>query len=312
MSWKWSPHHNINKEQWDKTVLTATNGSVYAFSWYLDIISPDWEALIYKDYEAVLPLPVKNFLGRKIVQQPLFAQQLGIFSKNIELLSNPNQLFELLQATFPYLTLNFNKYNLFTQDWLTKYNIRTQKKTNYELDLIPAYDYLWKNFSTNNKRNILKARKEGFILKINSIKPETFTNFVRINLHEKVGVLKTQDYKKINDIVSFALQAKIANIYSVHSSNQSLLSTVAFLYSHRKAYFLFAASNSEGKQRRAMFFLIDEFLKKHAEQNLVLDFEGSMIPGLARFYSGFGALPTNYCSLTYNQLPFYLRWIKQT
>ena len=41
------------------------------------------------------------------------------------------------------------------------------------------------------------------------------------------------------------------------------------------------------------------------------DFEGSMIPGVARFYAGFGANPETYFQLKFNRLPLPLRWIKR-
>jgi hypothetical protein len=38
-----------------------------------------------------------------------------------------------------------------------------------------------------------------------------------------------------------------------------------------------------------MFLLIDELIRQNAEKKIILDFEGSQIEGIARFYKGFGA-----------------------
>jgi len=62
----------------------------------------------------------------------------------------------------------------------------------------------------------------------------------------------------------------------------------------------------------AMYFLLDSFIKTNAEQDLILDFEGSMIPGVARFYSGFGAIPETYFQLKFNRLPLPFRWFKRS
>ncbi len=47
------------------------------------------------------------------------------------------------------------------------------------------------------------------------------------------------------------------------------------------------------------------------KKDLILDFEGSSIPGLARFYKGFGANPSNFFLLKYNNLPFPFKYFKK-
>ena len=60
-----------------------------------------------------------------------------------------------------------------------------------------------------------------------------------------------------------------------------------------------------------MFYLLDQFIKMNAEKNIILDFEGSMIHGIAQFYEGFGALPETYFQLKFNRLPLFLKWLKR-
>jgi hypothetical protein len=60
-----------------------------------------------------------------------------------------------------------------------------------------------------------------------------------------------------------------------------------------------------------MFLLIDDFIRQNAESNLILDFEGSNIQGIARFYAGFGAEPQTYLSVRINRLPWLLRILKK-
>jgi hypothetical protein len=42
--------------------------------------------------------------------------------------------------------------------------------------------------------------------------------------------------------------------------------------------------------------VIDSILKKYSETDYILDFEGSMIPGIARFFKSFGAKEEEYFS----------------
>ena len=71
-----------------------------------------------------------------------------------------------------------------------------------------------------------------------------------------------------------------------------------------------AASNEKGKELRGMYFLIDTFLQKNAGKGILLDFEGSMLEGVARFYEGFGASQETYYQLKFNRLPKPLKWLK--
>ena len=38
-------------------------------------------------------------------------------------------------------------------------------------------------------------------------------------------------------------------------------------------------------------------IKKNAAKNIIFDFEGSMLPGVAKFFKSFGAIENNYYSL---------------
>ena len=43
-----------------------------------------------------------------------------------------------------------------------------------------------------------------------------------------------------------------------------------------------------------MTFIIDSYIKMNVQKKKVLDFEGSSVPGLHRFYKGFGSVEKNY------------------
>jgi len=47
-------------------------------------------------------------------------------------------------------------------------------------------------------------------------------------------------------------------------------------------------SNKEGKEASAMFKIVDTIIQKNANSNLMLDFYGSNVQSIARFYEGFG------------------------
>ncbi|MGQ9846299.1 MAG: hypothetical protein ACUVQP_02195 [Bacteroidales bacterium] len=307
MKLKYIKHNEIDKKKWEYTISNAINGNLYTYAWYLDIVSPQWEALVLEDYELVFPLTVKKILGFNTLQQPPFAQQLGVFTTNANNLNKVEEIIQQAVEMFPYCNFQVNKHNFLQTS--TKYTVLN--KINYELDLIPSYEYLSSKYHTNTKRNIAKARSNNLVLKINDINPQTFVDFIRKNVGHKVTKLKSKDYQKILQIIKFVDKYKFGQSYSVYDDKKQLLSTAYFIFSHNKVYYLFAANSQIGKEKRAMFFLLDEFIRNYSEKNLILDFEGSMIPGLARYYEGFGAIACKYQQIISNRLPYLLRWIKK-
>ena len=74
-------HNEIDKKKWDGCIDSCSNNLIYAYSWYLDIVSPGWNALVENDYETMMPLTGNKKYGVEYLFPPYFAQQLGVFSK---------------------------------------------------------------------------------------------------------------------------------------------------------------------------------------------------------------------------------------
>jgi hypothetical protein len=52
---------------------------------------------------------------------------------------------------------------------------------------------------------------------------------------------------------------------------------------------LLPISNKEGKDTFAMFKIVDEIIQQYANSSFLLDFAGSNVKNIARFYQSFGA-----------------------
>jgi hypothetical protein len=76
-------HTEIDKALWDECIAQSVNRRVYAFSWYLDIVCPGWDALVGDNYMHVFPLTHRRKWGVGYLYQPFFAQQLGLFSRDL-------------------------------------------------------------------------------------------------------------------------------------------------------------------------------------------------------------------------------------
>ena len=293
-------HHEIDKEKWDNCIKSSVNGLVYATSWYLDIVCPNWEALVIGDYETVMPLPVKRKFGIPYLFRPTFAQQLGVFSKlhvseliiNVFIDSLPPQ-FKLVNITGNYLNI-------------VKGACLKQVHSNYELVLDKDYNTLSKSFTENHIRNIRKAQKNNLLLRTD-LSIQELIDFKKQNNEVFVS---DNDLFLLEKLLSAADSRDKLSIYSIHNSDGFLLACVSFLVSNNRIVYLFSISSNEGKNMRAMFLLVNSVIKEYAISEKILDFEGSDIPQLAFFYSGFGAISVNYPAISINKLPWFLKILK--
>lgn len=274
MSIKHFKHSQIDKTRWDHTIRDSANALLYAYSYYLDIVSPGWEALIYNDYEVLMPLPVKSKWGVSYLVQPQYTQQLGLFSKN----KIDGALVDAFIREIPYFSyeLHLNEENSFPN--------KSLKRRNYLLDLQKDnYQNLYRSFSKNCKRNIGKANANSLQIKEN-MSIEQFFDFYDATATE---------YEKLNKALGLQIFTEIAKretlkIYTVYHNEKPISASVQ-VFSGDRIINLLPISTVEGKKHSAMFLLINHIIELNAGKDLTLDFEGSMIDGIARFYRGFGA-----------------------
>jgi len=297
-------HHEIDKERWDECIRRSFNGIIYAYSWYLDVVHPGWEALVNADYSTVMPLTGGKKLGVRYLFNPFFVQQLGVFS--VARLS-PDAVREFLNAVpphFRYCEINLNTFNHPTADtYLFKENL------NHELDMIGSYEMIRKEYSDNAKRNIKKAQLQDLSVVTSTSKEEIIALF-RSDRGKDVEVLKEAEYDTLRRLLQALDGRGRLHTRGVHNANGQLIAGAFFCDANGKVVFLFSGNSAEGKEKGAMFFIVDHFILENAQKNLILDFEGSNDPQLARFYKGFGAKECVYLQAKRNTLPWYLRWYK--
>ena len=301
---KYLTHKNIDKQKWDDCILKSVNGIIYAYSWYLDVVCEGWEALVEDDYKTVMPLTVGKKFGIPYIYPPFFTQQLGVFATSILSEETVLHFIKSIPSKFRFFEFNLNTFNKLSS---TEYHIKSN--INCELDLIDSYENLFLKFSSNTKRNVKKAKENDLTITLD-VKTEELIEMFRSNRGSSIKNLKTENYNMLKDLVKRCNDKGLAKIVGVRSRNRLCAGSV-FVFSKEKIIFLFSASNEEAKENGAMFFLIDHFIRENAQKNLILDFEGSNNLELARFYKSFGSKECTYLQVRKNNLPWYIRWMKE-
>jgi hypothetical protein len=288
-------HNNeINFIKWDNCIRASVNAMVYAEAWYLDIVCPDWEALVADDYEIVMPIcPKRKFLIHYLYQ-PFFTQQLGLFTPHLL----PSDLVDDFLSILPYKFIDINLNYL---NWPEAPGFEKINRINYELDLPLKYEKLKSAYSKNTTRNIKKATLARITIMSNT-SINSFVEFYKQTIGKKVSELKDSHYIMLRQIVTQSIRNSKGIIYSAYNQHNSLLASAFFLKSPGRVILLAPAVNEEGRKSGAVFKIIDKFIQENAEKAIILDFEGSNIEGIAAFFKGFGATPVNYLQLKKNTL----------
>ena len=291
-------HHSvIDKKKWDETISASVNGIIYACSWFLDIVSPGWDALVSGDYESVLPLTHTKKWGIRYLRQPFFTQQLGIFSRTHLTASLSDEFLRNVTDRFRLAEIHLNAFNKVDEG-----RYRVIRRMNLELDLIPSYESLAGNYSQNTRRNLHKAFENNIELR-RKVDPDELITLFRENFGKREGKLAFRDYETIRNLMNHCLANNLGMTLGAWLPGHGFSAGVFFLLDRTRKIFHFAASSPHGKEAGAMFLITDTFIREHAGQPVVLDFEGSDDPNVARFYKGFGAKEVPYLMLAHNMLP---------
>jgi len=291
-------HHEIDKGRWDECISRSLNRRVYAFSWYLDIVAPGWEALAEEDYTCVFPLTFGRKSGITYLFQPFFAQQLGLFS-SVPFDAGTAELFtRAIPAHFRYIDIRVSpEFNVAIPD------VDISQRSNHELYLEKSYEDINAAYSQNTRRNIRKSLESGVKAGVD-VHPEDLVKVFRENFGEREGKLRNRDYKRMEDLMNACLDKGNGSVRAAFDRNGQISAAAFFLTDGNRIYFLFAASCQSARENGAMFQLIDQAVKKYAGKELILDFEGGDEVNMGRFYKSFGASEILYNGLLWNRLPF--------
>jgi len=294
-------HSEIDRQKWDNCIAKEGNGMLYGFSWYLDLVCPEWEALVNDDYTAVMPLTARKKYGFKYLFQPHFTQQLGVYAP-----SKAEVVQEFIQAIpheFKFIEINLNCKNSFQGLGIT-----VTENTNLELSLGKSYEEITGSYADNTKRNIKKAIESGITIKTSDIELEKVIGLFREDRGKGMPQLGEDYYQLLRQIIAACNQKASVSIYGAYAD--ALCAAVVFISSPGRTIFLFSGNSIKGKSTGAMHYLVDRYIHDHAATENLLDFEGSNNPNLARFYKGFGAEESVYLRLRKNNLPWFIKWIK--
>ncbi|ARV16676.1 hypothetical protein [Polaribacter sp. SA4-12] len=280
---------NLDVDKYDACIENSVQSRIYAFSWYLDIVADNWGVLVLGDYKAVMPIPWKKKYFLKYIAQPVFCQQLGVFSKEITSQELQEKMLKCFPKNFVKISLNFNSDNS-----LNAKNTALMK--NYILELNDTYEMLFKSFSKGRKHAVKVGEKNNLSVKNTKI-------VELINIKNKFYDYSGFSESKLTEICNYTSKTNSEIVLGVFKDDVLIGGGVFLTFDDRITY-LFSAFNAEGRKLQAASFLIKSIIERNEKSNLILDFEGGNLPNIATFFKSFGANVEEYQQFTSQKFPF--------
>ncbi len=281
----------VDDERWNQAVTSSGYSMVYALSWYLDACADYWAALVLEDYDYVMPVAYRRKWGIKYLYQPRFCQQLGIFSERQVDAQIVTAFLKTLRKHFWLGDYAFNEGNLLE----ASRTLRVTENVNFVLGLKADYETLSRAYSDNCRRNIKKAMQAG----LEFSEDVSIRELVLLKKKHDHSAQTQKHYQSLVEMFSGMQEAGRVKAYGM-KLGQELCAGAIFASGIKRIHYLLSVSTAAGKESSAMFCLIDRVIQRHAGQDLDLDFEGSNLEPLARFFRGFGAKAQRYQRIRFN------------
>ncbi|UYZ61744.1 GNAT family N-acetyltransferase [Hymenobacter weizhouensis] len=309
-------HSALTRAAWDACLAAARPAALpYAEWWWLQATAGRWDAVVELDeatgaYRSVLPLPVKWRPWGREVYQPPFTQQLGLLTTAA---SQHRHLPD-------YLALLPGRYARFYQQLHTAQELTaappgfslTHRHT-YQLSLAAPYAELLAGYTAEFRRRLRHNQKQPEPLVVTEA--AGVKELIALFRREKgrAAGLRERHYGRLRHLVAELQDRQLAWALQVrHPATGQLLAGALFVRHTGGLIYLLAAASAEGKKAHGPQLLLDHVIRHGAgTPGLVLDFEGGMIPSIARFFANFGAAPVPYAALSFtSQRPWYLQWMR--
>jgi hypothetical protein len=257
-----------------------------------------WDALVLNDYEAVMPLPWRKKWGIKYVHPPAFTQQLGIIGNEV---TNETYLkvLQLVGSKYSFGEYMFNFLN--SQIGLPK--------ANYVLDLNRSYSSIHQNYKNVLIKNLKRAKNHQLYYQPFKNYHEVITSY-QLQYGNRISHVSTSDYRNLAIVFKELEKRNQLILRRVQNENEETLAFAACPKDDKRIYFLLSVTKKNGKIKQANHFLLDQLIKEFAGRQLLLDFEGSDIPGIAHFYRNYGAEEQPYNFFRWNHLPWPICLLK--
>lgn len=189
----------------------------------------------------------------------------------------------IISISFPEKWIDFQPF------YWKKYKVITNYT--YQIFLNKNEDELFKAMSTERRKNITKAQKDG--IKIKRIKPNKEALFLILNTFKKQGVNINE---KAIETILFKLSNKSNSfLYMAYNKEGKPIAVNFLLLTGNKLTYMFGGYDETNKHEGAGALAMWASILNAKEKGIsIFDFEGSMVAQIENYFRGFGGCLVPY------------------
>lgn len=294
---------DLDLEKYNTCIEKSNQSKVFAFSWYLDIVAENWSVLVYKDYNAVMPIPWKKKFFIKYVYPPFWLLELGVFSLDDKF--DIQLFFKALFSKFKFVETRLNSKN--------KLNISRKYLKDGQMQVLKLeddYTSILSNFRKDRKKDLQRAFKNDLTEKWND-NPNYLITLFKNNVGKRTSNIIDKDYDSLQKLISTCIKKRVGEVLSIYDKNNNIVASGFFLKHKKEVTILVSSTDFKNRKNGANTFLIDRAIYKYQKNFKVFNFGGSSINSVAKYFSSFNAVTLIYQHLKINNLPFLLKIFKR-
>ena len=306
-----------SKEQYRLLCLSESSIPIYSRDWWLDIVCGEkhWDVLLATQKEAIVAaLPIYTPCPG-IISMPFFTQTMGPwFAPDADTLSYRRQLTkrqEILKTfieELKHIPTFLQNFHPDITDWLPFYWAGYEQTTRYTyiLDDISDSTHLWQQMSANIRRNITRAEQRYRIVVRRNVPVEDFLriqglSFRRQDLDGPKGI------PVLRELILRSRERGQGDIWGGYDAEGNLHAAAFIVWQKSSAYYLAGGGNPELRDSGAHSLVLWTAIRELAAHTRQFDFEGSMLPGVERFFREFGAKQYPFFTITKGNLSLWHR-----
>jgi len=256
----------------------------------LDALKAPVSFLYDKEHGAFLPFCINN--KHKLFKQvytPWFVQE-------FKPLGYTRAAF--LKASAAYFKKYYGKVNL----RIPAKDAQIFKQVGFTLTERTTYrlQYINLTLSSNHKRSIKKAKEQNLL--VQTIAVYELTEFLSENLFTRIPDFNGEQIENFTHFITKLEGSNQLITLGVRGRINEILAAAVFYKEGKIWHYLKGSASEEGRSVGAMHLIFLSFLEG-LNSDEILDFNGSDIAGVAKFYEGFGATRYHYSEINYLKYP---------